>query len=470
MTTTRRPRRSTTRTVLALVASAFVLALLTPAAALAQTPVRVLTDAGITVDGSAADWDRDLDFLAVMYEAGKPDHPAFSDAYARYDCTTGTMYVFVENRPGLVIVPSASDNFVKLGNNQKKVDGNSGNDGTPPDFAYVGLTGWEASFAIAEGTWDLNVHAQVVPANLRGTSAFAGRILHIEIDCAAVPPTPSPTPEPTPTPTPEPTATPTPEPTATPTPEPTATPTGTLEPTATPTDEPTSTPTTEPTATPTTEPTGTVEPTATTEPTGTVAPTATATAEPTGTVAPTEDPTADPQLIVGKLSDDGTAGDITDDSLVPGAVFALYLDDGDGIFEPDGDDAPRLDEVGSATGWHVFVPPGPGRYWVVEVSAPAGFQPGDPRLVDFLLTQPSQNCVVAPEQTFCVTDDDPDGGFVVVVMVNQVTGGVAPVTPPATDVLDPPTARPVDGVWLATAILIAVSGSLLVITARRRRG
>ena len=69
--------------------------------------------------------------------------------------------------PGWNILPSNNDNYVKLGQTDKLVDGSSGSNGVPPDFAYIGATGWEAAFHLAPGSYfgdnGLNVHAQVVP-------------------------------------------------------------------------------------------------------------------------------------------------------------------------------------------------------------------------------------------------------------------------------------------------------------------
>ena len=95
---------------------------------------------------------------------------------------------------------------------------------------------------------------------------------------------------------------------------------------------------------------------------------------------------------MAKISDNGT-DDPNDDALLPGSTFAFYLDDGDGVFEPDGDDAPRLAEIGSDTGFHVWTPPGPGRYWVVEVASPPGYDIAPPVLVDYLLERALDNCV-----------------------------------------------------------------------------
>src|SRR6476659_9616060 len=138
--------------------------------------VREVTPAGIAIDGSAGDWDDPTaDFLADMFEAGKPDKDVLSKLYGRYDCSTGTFYVLVRTVPGWNILPSDNDNYVKLGQNDKLVDGSSGHNGVPPDFMYIGAKAWEAAFQLAPGSYlgdnGLNVHAQVVPDARPATSA-----------------------------------------------------------------------------------------------------------------------------------------------------------------------------------------------------------------------------------------------------------------------------------------------------------
>ena len=64
-----------------------------------------------------------LDFLAVMYEAGKPEKDVLANLYGRYDCGTHTMYVLVVSVIGWAILPSDNDNYVKLGQTDKLVDG-----------------------------------------------------------------------------------------------------------------------------------------------------------------------------------------------------------------------------------------------------------------------------------------------------------------------------------------------------------
>ena len=183
---------------------------LSPTTILAAAPdVREVTPAGITIDGSASDWDElPADFLSNMFEAGNPEKDVLSRLYGRFDCSTETFYVFVQTVPLWNILPSDNDNYVKLGQTDKLVDGAAGNNGTPPDFAYVGATGWEAAFHLAPGSYfgdgGLNVHAQVVPSARPATSAVADRRLDVTIDCSAPPTaTPAPTATPTPTPAPE---------------------------------------------------------------------------------------------------------------------------------------------------------------------------------------------------------------------------------------------------------------------------
>ncbi len=213
MTVTAPPRdRRILRTLaVAAVIVVWLLATLPPQAGLAAAPnIREITPAGITIDGSPADWDTpDLDFLTDMFEAGNPTKDVLARAYGRYDCATQTFYIFVVSIRGWVILPSNSDNYVKLGQTDKLVDGNSGNNGTPPDFAYVDIEGWEASFHIAPGSYlgegALNIHAEMVPLTMSATAAPVNRRMDAIIDCSnpeTPPPTPSPTPTPpTPTPT-----------------------------------------------------------------------------------------------------------------------------------------------------------------------------------------------------------------------------------------------------------------------------
>src|SRR5262245_8277971 len=193
-----RLRRFTVRrSVAILLAGVGGLILSGPRVGFAAAPdVRIVTPAGITIDGSDGDWDQpSKDFLADMYEAGKPDKRVLAKLYGRYDCDDETFFVHVVTVSGWQILPSDKDNYVKLGQTDKLVDGSDGTGGGPPDFAYIGTKAWEASFRLDPGSYSgdngLNVHAEVIPTTMRATAAVADRRLAVDIVC----------PKPTPTPT-----------------------------------------------------------------------------------------------------------------------------------------------------------------------------------------------------------------------------------------------------------------------------
>ncbi|MET0771592.1 MAG: PT domain-containing protein [Candidatus Limnocylindrales bacterium] len=452
-----------------------------PATAAAPN-VREVDPAGIDIDGSAGDWDESSkDFLADMYQAGKPEKDVLSKLYARYECGSETMFVYVKTVSGWNIVPSDGDNYVKDNDAKKLVDGSSGTSGGPPDFAYVGNTAWEASFHREPGDHDLNIHAQVTSTKSE-TSAVADRSLIVTIDC------PEPTPRPTERPTPEPTAEPTPEPTAEPTPEPTAepivSPVPSAEPivspvpSAEPSQEPiTPEPTQAPVATPEPSPETSVSPavSAAPSPIDTPPPGGLATPEASGappsgplpsapvptdavgaasaepsqpvevpgpTIRPSPGPSPDdipgptagpdgPQdeplpapIIIAKVNDHGT-GSPRDDSLLRGAAFAIHADDGDGIFEAESD---GVIWDGTATSGYLVFPAAPeGAYWVVETDAPTGFDTASPTLIHHELTVESRDCLVVRERQSCMPDDDGSGGFLLVYVHDS------PVDLPRTD-------------------------------------
>ena len=129
------------------------------------------------VDGDYAEWDvpdsftawsGSEDFVAYMYRAynANPPKPQESALFVRYDLPTQTAYVLVLAKPGVPGIKSAPDAWVSIsstfGNiNNKVVTGSSGDDGVPPDFAWVGVgydddpnhvRGFEASFSLAPTT------------------------------------------------------------------------------------------------------------------------------------------------------------------------------------------------------------------------------------------------------------------------------------------------------------------------------
>ena len=145
------------------------------------------------VDGNESEWDPTADHFADMYRAANGDKPAESKLYLRYDCSTNTAYALVLAEPDVEIIANLlDDSYIKIiesGISSKVVDGNSGNDGTPPDFEWVRLVldgmradGWEASFPLDPGSYEINVHTQII--NGQGeTSAVEGRAIPLVIQC-----------------------------------------------------------------------------------------------------------------------------------------------------------------------------------------------------------------------------------------------------------------------------------------------
>ena len=148
-----------------------------------------------TVDGDPSEWNLVQDFFANMYRAGDPTKPLESKLYLRYDCLTHTMYVLVLAEPGIPILVDG-DSWIAIDMiSNKVVNDNSGDDGTPPDFAFVGVSfdgdpnhaqGWEASFTIAPGMYEIIAHTNVFDSGggqTSGTTGFPGDGIPLVINC-----------------------------------------------------------------------------------------------------------------------------------------------------------------------------------------------------------------------------------------------------------------------------------------------
>ena len=432
--------------------------------------VREVTPAGITIDGSRADWDEpSADFLADMFEAGKPDHPVLAKLYGRYDCASRTFFVHVTTVTAWVVIPSDPDNFVKHGQTDKLVDGDDGL-GSPPAFAYISKDGWEASFAFAPGTYTgeagLNVHALVAPEERASTAAVADRRLNVTIVC------PEPTPTPTASPTPAPTASASTEPSALPSEsasfEPSALPSesASVEPSALPSEgasvepSPSESASAEPSALPSGSPS--LEPSA--------LPSGSASAAPSALPSGSAEPSGDPPMIVIKVADQGTES-TDDDEVVGGARFELRLDDGDKAYEPDGEDAPLLASVDAPQGFAIFKPTTPGDYWVTEVTAPAGLATMPAVLITY--TGSPEECGWYRGELVCRPDEDGTGGFVLVAFKDPPTGSVEAQTGganlPATDTAPAATPEPSVSPGVPFGAIFALSLAVVALVLRRRR-
>jgi hypothetical protein len=175
--------------------SVALLALLA-SAALAVPPIPTFGTAN--VDGNSGEWNLVNDFFSLMYRAGNPSKPVESRAYLRYDCSTQTMYVLVLMEPNSIgyIDPNSQTAWVAINaQNNKVVTENSGDDGIPPDFQWIGqgydgdashVRGYEASFPIAPGSYNIIFHVDVIDASGAQTSAspgFPGTGPAVEMDC-----------------------------------------------------------------------------------------------------------------------------------------------------------------------------------------------------------------------------------------------------------------------------------------------
>jgi hypothetical protein len=166
------------------------------AAALAAPPTPTYGTANM--DGNSGEWNLVQDFFSLMYRAGNPTKPVESRAYLRYNCTTQTMYVLVLMEPNSIgyIDPNAQTAWVAINaQNNKVVTENSGDDGIPPDFQWIGqgydgnpqhVRGYEASFPLAPGSYNIIFHVDVIDPSGAQTSAspgFPGTGPALTIDC-----------------------------------------------------------------------------------------------------------------------------------------------------------------------------------------------------------------------------------------------------------------------------------------------
>lgn len=158
--------------------------------AVAATPPEPTYNTAV-VDGNYSEWDLTNDFFANMYRAGNPTKPLESKAYIRYDVTSGTVYTLVLTEPNIPamanITPEKDYNAMAwtsiIGTNGKAYTGNSGNNGIPSDFAWIGLgfdgnpnhaLGYEASYQLGLGQRNIVIHIEVFDSAADQTSATVG--------------------------------------------------------------------------------------------------------------------------------------------------------------------------------------------------------------------------------------------------------------------------------------------------------
>jgi len=143
------------------------------------------TYASATVDGSIADWDLTNDFFADMYRAGKTSGKVESKLYLRYDCYAGMMYVLVYTAGDWPVLVESNEAWFAVGSVSGKVNFN--------EFAWVDqgydgdsghAKGWEASFSINPGSYEIWAHINVDDGGSQ-TSGTARAGISMLIDCGS---------------------------------------------------------------------------------------------------------------------------------------------------------------------------------------------------------------------------------------------------------------------------------------------
>jgi hypothetical protein len=124
-------------------------------------------------------------------------------------------------------------------------------------------------------------------------------------------------------------------------------------------------------------------------------------------------------ILIAKLDDRGTRTR-GDDRLLRSATFRILFDDGDQRYEPQDDRA--VFEGVARRGWLAFLPQEAGGYWIVEVTAPSGYQPSQPIRVTIALGR-QPRCLHDGGRVICSSEDEPESnGYLVVAIRNSPVG------------------------------------------------
>ena len=161
------------------------------------------------VDGKTGDWDLGADKFSNLTDTGQADSPVRGHLYLRYDCTTETLYALVLGVDGIQFQQTRPENaYIRLDGTGKVVSGNSGNNGTPPDFSWVNpdgtlADGFEGSMTVSPGSYTIRAHVLRPSDRSEGYTPVdnIGRADPLEIICKQATPTPTGTTEATATPT-----------------------------------------------------------------------------------------------------------------------------------------------------------------------------------------------------------------------------------------------------------------------------
>ena len=148
-----------------------------------------------TVNGNPSEWALGADHFAEMSATGT----TMGDLYLRYDCDSETLFALVLARDGFQARQTRPENaYLRIDGTGKLVSGLSGNDGTPPDFAWVSgdgtlAAGYEASGSLAPGTYTLRAHVLIADDSADGYTPIDSNG-PLVIECAVATATPTATP------------------------------------------------------------------------------------------------------------------------------------------------------------------------------------------------------------------------------------------------------------------------------------
>ena len=142
------------------------------------------------VDGNPNEWIRADDFYMNMYRAWKPTKDVLSEAYLRYDCAANVLYVMVEKATSYPILAQDGDEvYVKIDGDKKVSSDDEGRVGQPT-FQWINKSGsyadgWEASFYIEEGLYEIIIHNNVWDGEEQTSGTDKGGV-NLCIECPGI--------------------------------------------------------------------------------------------------------------------------------------------------------------------------------------------------------------------------------------------------------------------------------------------
>ncbi|HWJ62616.1 MAG TPA: hypothetical protein VNS19_11655 [Acidimicrobiales bacterium] len=168
-----------------------LVALLGPAVAASAAAPPQPTYASANVDGNPWEWNN-FDTWGTLL-SNDPPYRIVGKVLLRYDCKTQVLYAYAKVSPGEIMqTADPAEAYLRLGQTGKLVSGQSGDDGTAPDFRWVGESngtakGFEASAKVAPGSYpaSFRVHAKLPDDSADGyeTIDLDPRYSDLTIEC-----------------------------------------------------------------------------------------------------------------------------------------------------------------------------------------------------------------------------------------------------------------------------------------------